>query len=169
MTIGLAGVLVHLGADERLAFEPARPNRAEAVARNRDMAIYARRAAALLAAGFAEEAFARYEDAQVAGSRALQALIGVRVARDRRGTAHLAHKHFLVAALLAYGRPSPAVEQLVRVTRLRNLLTYDFSSAGSLFDAEAAADAGQTTDIVCREVTAIVEQVTRQGTRGTTR
>ena len=156
MTPTLAGV--RAGLDRRFAnaFEPARPNLAEAGSRARDVDVLVSRSAALGRDGYAEEALDRLEDAQIAAARCLEALVGARLSQGFRGTAHVARKHFLVVALEAWGYPAPPVEALIATTRLRNLLTYEFTTADSLFDEAALAAARDATERIQIAIDAIV-------------
>jgi len=138
------------------AFEPTRPNLAEAVARALDMGAYVGRSHALARNGYAEEALDRLEDGQIAAARCLEALVGARLSQGFRGTAHVARKHFLVVALEAWGYPAPPVEALIATTRLRNLLTYEFTTADSLFDEAALAAARDATERIQVAIDAIV-------------
>lgn len=152
----LAEVRGQLGRQFSNAFEPARPNVAEARARAHDVDVYMGRSEALARDGYAEEALDRLEDAQIAAARCLEALVGTRLSEAFRGTAHIARKHFLVAALEAWGHAAPPVEALVRTTQLRNMLTYEFTTAGSQFDRNALVAAHEATERVRAAVAAIV-------------
>jgi len=149
---------LRMGLDRRFAnaFEPTRPNLAEALARALDMGAYVGRSQALARDGYAEEALDRLEDAQIAAARCLEALVGARLSQGFRGTAHVARKHFLVVALEAWGYPAPPVEVLIATTRLRNLLTYEFTTADSQFDETALTASREATERIQAAIKAIV-------------
>jgi hypothetical protein len=138
------------------SFEQTRPNAIEAAARGRDMAAYVGRSDALSRDGYAEEAFDRLEDAQIAAARCLEALVGARLSQGFRSRAHVARKHFLVGALEAWGQTAPPIEALLRTTSLRNMLTYEFTAADAQFDDAAPLAAREATEWVAAAVTAIM-------------
>jgi hypothetical protein len=150
--------VIRAGLDRRFAnaFEPARPNAAEARSRARDVDVLVTRSAALGRDGYAEEALDRLEDAQIAAARCLEAIIGARLSQGFRGTAHVARKHFLVVALEAWGYAAPPMEALIATTRLRNMLTYEFATADSQFDEAALTAARDATELIQAAIEAIV-------------
>jgi len=137
-------------------FEQTRPNPIEATARADDMAAYLSRSGCLARDGYGEEAFDRLENAQIAAARCLESLVGARLSQAFRGRAHVARKHFLVAALGAWGQVTPPIEDLLRTTSLRNALTYDFTSAEARFDEAQLLAARDVTERVVDAVAAIM-------------
>ena len=154
----LPAILATLDSQFQLAFEARRPNRTEAAARAGAVDAYLERAAALALDGYNEEALSRHEDAQIAAARSLEALFGARLRSSARTGAHVAHKHFLAAALQANGLAAPSIESLVAVTRLRNLVTYDFTAAAPMLDARALDEALQVSGTARRGLRAVLER-----------
>jgi hypothetical protein len=152
----LASIRGRLDRHVANAFEQTRTSPTEATARAGDMAAYVGRSDALARDGYGEEAFDRLEDAQIAAARCLESLVGARLSQAFRGRAHVVRKHFLVAALDAWGQATPPIEDLLRTTSLRNALTYEFTSAEARFDEAQLHAARDSTERVVTAVAAIL-------------
>jgi hypothetical protein len=137
-------------------FEQTRPSPTEAAARAGDMAAYVSRSDSLARDGYGDEALDRLEDAQIAATRCLESLVGARLSQAFRSRAHVARKHFLVAALDAWGQVTPPIEDLLRTTSLRDALTYEFTSAETRFDGAQLLAARDATERVVTAVAAIL-------------
>lgn len=113
-------------------------------------------AEALLADGYREDAHGRYEAATIAAATALLEIVDGALTNAYKGRAHWAKKHFLVAALRAYGKPTPTLESVLVITTVRNIIDYDIGLVGELLTPRASDAARQACAIVRRSLLEIL-------------
>ncbi len=156
MTPTFRDVTARLDGGVVAAFEPARINLKEAGVKAAEMNKHLVEAVNLSRFGFREDAFARYEDATMAGAGALLALTGGRVSYAYRGREHEVKKHFIVAGLEAAGHSTPPLEKVLLITRLRHLVEYNVSAVEEYLTPQAADEARQTCDVIRRSILALL-------------
>ena len=153
-----ASIAALLDRDARPAFEPSVINRGEAGRKAAEMNKHLAEAENLTRFGFWEDAQTRYEAATIAAADALLALSGGHLANSHRGRAHEVKKHFLIAALTAEGKPKPALEQVLAITRLRHLVEYGASIVGEQLTPQAADEARQVAGIARRSTLEVLAE-----------
>jgi hypothetical protein len=147
-----------LDRDARPAFEPSAVNRSEAARKAAEMNKHLAEADNLMKFGFREDAQTRYEAATIAAADALLALSGGHLANSHRGRAHEVKKHFLIAALTAEGKPTPGLEPVLAITRIRHLVEYGASIVGEQLTPQAADEARQVASIARRSTLDILAE-----------
>ena len=151
-------VRLALDVEARAAFDPAPANRSEAGVKAGEMDHHLTWAASLLKDGYLEDAYARYEKAEIAAAGAVMSLTGARLKNEYRGREHHVKKHFLVAALTAAGRPAPALEQAMSISHVRNLLDYNASVGVAQLTPQNLDIARQVTDRVRSSVLGLLAE-----------
>ena len=109
-------------------------------------------AEALISDSYREDAHGRYEAALIAAASALLEMVGGTLTNTYKRRTRWAKKHFLVAALNAYGKPSPTLESVLIITTVRNIIDYDIGRVGELLTPRASDGARQACAIVRRSL-----------------
>jgi hypothetical protein len=113
-------------------------------------------AEALLADSYREDAHGRYEAATIAAASALLEIVGGSLTNPYKGRAHWAKKHFLVAALKAYGKRCPTLESVLVITTIRNIIDYDIGRVGDVLTPRSSDEARQACAIIKRSLLEIL-------------
>jgi hypothetical protein len=153
-----ASIAALIDHDVRPAFEPSVVNRNEAGRKAGEMNKHLAEADNLMKFGFPEDAQTRYEASTIAAADALLALSGGHLAHSYRGRAHEVKKHFLIAALTADGKPSPTLEQVLAITRIRHLVEYGASIVEGHLTPQAADEARQVANIARRSTAELLAE-----------
>lgn len=126
-----------MNADQRPALTLGRVNRAEASKHAGEVYLHLAWADFQWQHKAFGDALFRFENAEIAAAAAALALIGARVAQERRGISHGVKKHALVAFLNAAGGSPVSVEDVLETTHLRNIAAYDAASAEAFLNARS--------------------------------